>query len=156
MVKIQQKNKGWLGKLLKRWGTQDELAIGWPAGTANVGIRYPDGTPVVLVAAVNTFGSQSRGIPARPFMQQSAEPAIEATVPVSAALIPALNAGKIDKAGILQHMGPYAVAAFQRTITTATWAPNHPETIRRKQSAQPLIDTGLMRQSLTFLVRKPG
>lgn len=156
VARVKQKNPGWLPRLLKRWGDQSELAIGWPSGTDAVGIKYPDGTPVVLVAATNTFGSQSRNIPARPFMQESAVPAIDATQPVAAGLIPALNAGKTTIEQILQTMGPFAVGAFQRTIQTGKWEPNAPATIARKKSERPLIDTGLMRQSITFVVRKPG
>jgi len=155
-VTIKQSNPGWLKKLLARWKDAPELAIGWPTGTNAVGIKYPDGTPVVLVAAVNNFGSQSRGIPARPFMTESAAPAVEATKPIAAALMPAVNSGKATLAEVLQRMGPFAVGAFQQTIVSGNWVANSPVTIARKDSAQPLVDTALMRQSRTFVVRKPG
>ena len=32
------------------------------------------------------------------------------------------------------------------------WAPNAPSTIRRKGSAQPLIDTGELRKAITYVV----
>lgn len=34
------------------------------------------------------------------------------------------------------------------------WPPNSPETIRRKGSANPLIDTGSMRKAITYVVRE--
>lgn len=155
MVVIKRKNPGWLEKLLARYRNESELAIGWPAGSRATSIRYPDGTSVVLVAAVNNFGSQSRGIPARPFMTESQAPAIAATAPVAAKLMPQLNAGRISAAEILERMGPFAVGAFQTTITDFAWTPNAASTVADKKSSKPLLDTGLMRSSLTYVVRKP-
>lgn len=152
-VEIKQKNKGWLQKLLKAYDNQDVLAIGYPASETG-GLRYPDGTGVILVAAVNNFGSAGRGIPARPFMTEGAEPAIEATQPIAAALIPLLNQGKVTPAQILKDMGPFAEAAFKAKLTEGPWEPNAPSTIADKGSSRPLIDTGLLRNSLTHVVRK--
>lgn len=155
-VVIKQTNKGWLEKLLKSYGQEAELAIGWPRSTEAVGIRYPDGTSVVLVAAVNNFGSSSRGIPARPFMSESAQPAVIATQPVAETMIRIVNRGKATIEDALTEMGPYAVGAFQTTITDHAWVPNAPRTVLEKGSDKPLIDTALMRNSLTFVVRKPS
>lgn len=155
-VIIKRKNPGWLEKLVKRYGERAELAIGWPASTSAVGIKYPDGTQVAFVAAVNNFGSASRNIPARPFMTESAAPALKATAPVAAIMVKAVNRGKATTEQALQEMGPFAVGAFQTTITDTAWVPNAARTVREKQSAKPLIDTGLLRSSLTFVVRKPG
>lgn len=152
-VTIKQSNPGWLSGLLRRYREQDVLALGYPASETG-SLRYPDGTPVVLVAAVNNFGSASKGIPARPFIHEGAVKAVEETQPVAAALVPALNAGKISKAQILEHMGPVAVGAQQSVFTEVTWEPNAQRTIDEKESAQPLIDTGLLRQSATYEVRK--
>jgi hypothetical protein len=155
VVVIKQKNAGWLQKLLKRYRNESELAVGWPTGTDATSVKYPDGTPVVLVAAVNNFGSQSRGIPARPFMTKGQQPAIERTAPIAQRLVPKINAGKATIEDVLEVMGPFAVGEFQEAITGATYAPNAPETVKKKGSSKPLIDTGLMRQSMTYVVRKP-
>lgn len=150
---IKQKNKGWLQKLVKSYENDDVLAIGYPASESG-GIRYPDGTSVALVATVNNFGSQSRGIPARPYMSESSQPAIEATQPIAAALIPLLNQGKVTPAQILKDMGPFAEAAFKAKLTEGPWEPNSEYTVEKKGSSRPLIDTGLLRNSLTHVVRK--
>ncbi len=153
-VEIKRKNPDWLKNLLKRYKEESVLAIGYPVGTSAIGLEYPDGTPVVLVAAVNNFGSASRGIPARPFMAQGAEPALEATMPIAKALMPKINEGKATIEQVLEKMGKFAEAAFKAQITDGSWVPNKPETIQRKGSQRPLIDTGLMRNSLTYAVRK--
>lgn len=154
-VTIKQSNPGWLDALLTRYREEAELAVGFPANTKAQGARYPDGTSLLLVAAVNNFGSSSRGIPARPFMHQAAEPAVRATEPVAVIMVKAINRGKATVKQALTEMGPYAQGAFQETIVSGGFAPNAPATIAAKGSATPLIDTGLMRQSLTWIVREP-
>jgi hypothetical protein len=156
-VRVHQTNPGWLARLRKIYSGPDaELAIGWPRGTAGPGLAYPDGTQVALVAAVQNFGSGSRGIPARPFLAVGAKDAVTATAPIAKALAPALNAGKISKAGILEHMGTTAVDAVKNRITAGPWEPLKAATIADKGSSRPLIDTGLMRNSITHIVREDG
>jgi hypothetical protein len=152
-VTIKQTNPGWLQKLLKSYENEDVLAVGYPASETG-SIRYPDGTPVILVATVNNFGSASQNIPARDFMGEGAEPAIEATAPIAAALIPLLNQGKVTPAQILKDMGPFAEAAFKAKLTEGPWVPNAPSTIREKGSSRPLINSSLLRNTLTHVVRK--
>lgn len=152
-VEVRHKDPNWLKRLLQRYRNESVLAVGYPASETG-GIAYPDGTPVVLVAAVNNFGSATRGIPARPFMTEGAEPAIAATAPIVEALIPALNAGKATIDDILKEMGPFAEAAFKEKITQGPWEPNAQQTVDEKGSSVPLIDTGLLRNSLTHVVRK--
>lgn len=150
---VRRKDPGWLKRLLRRYESGPVLAVGFPVGTNGVSIKYPDGTPVLMVAAVNQFGSVSRGIPQRDFMTPGAVKAVDATRPIAEALVPALNAGKTTAADILTKMGPFAAASFQDAVTELRDPPNAQATIDAKGSDNPLIDTGLMRQSLTWAVR---
>lgn len=152
-AKVVHSNPGWLARLLKNYKNKEVLAVGYPASETG-GIRYPDGTPVTLVAAVNNYGSQSMGIPARPFMQEGAKAALAGDAgKVAAELVPLLNQGKITPAEILKQMGPYAEASFKGVFTGTAWTPNADYTIKEKGSAQPLIDTGLLRNTLIHVVR---
>lgn len=152
-AKVVQKNPGWLAKLLKSYENKEVLAVGYPASETG-GIRYPDGTPVVLVAAVNNYGSQSMGIPARPFMQEGSKAALSGDAgKVAAELVPLLNQGKVTVAEILRQMGPYAEASFKGVFTGVAWTENADYTVEKKGSAQPLIDTSLLRNTLTYVVR---
>ena len=45
---------------------------------------------------------------------------------------------------------------IQRKIVDGTFEPNAPSTIRKKGSSRPLIDTGRMRQSVNFIIRRKG
>lgn len=151
---IRHSNPGWLKKLLRRYSSDDVLAVGYP-GSETGGLMYPDGTPVLLVAAVNQYGSQSMGIPARPFMTEGGKASMTGdTADVAAGLVPLLNAGNITKEEILKEMGPFAEAAFKGAFTEVEWIPNAEYTVKMKGSAQPLINIGLLRNTLTHAVRK--
>ncbi|MNF96172.1 hypothetical protein D3C84_789530 [compost metagenome] len=94
------------------------------------------------------------GIPARPFMQEGAKAALAGDAgKIAAELVPLLNQGKITAAQILKEMGPFAEASFKGVFTGEAWTPNADYTIQRKGSSQPLIDTGLLRNTLTHVVR---
>lgn len=153
VAKVKQTNPNFVKELMERYKSKDVLAVGYPVGTTGVSTKYPDGTEVLLVAAVNNFGSASQGIPARPFMREGATPAVEATNPDIERLIPLLNQGKMTTTDILKVVGPKAEAAFKETILTGDWVPNKEITIERKGSSRPLTNTGLMRNTLTHVVR---
>jgi hypothetical protein len=106
---------------------------------------------------IHTNGSPLKNIPARPVL----EPALEDTQ--NRALIePELRdviTSSLDgnQAAALQHLnraGLLGQNAARGWFTNGKnhWAPNAPSTIRRKGSSRPLIDTGSMRQAITFVV----
>ena len=51
-------------------------------------------------------------------------------------------------------IGAAAVGIIQKEIVDGQWTPNAPSTIKKKGSDRPLIDTGHMRQSCHFVVKK--
>lgn len=52
----------------------------------------------------------------------------------------------------LSRLGVYVTGWIQRYMTELSTPPNHPVTIERKGSSNPLIDTGRLRQSITWRV----
>jgi hypothetical protein len=56
-------------------------------------------------------------------------------------------------AQILEQVGVKAAATVQQYMTDLRDPPNAPETIRRKGSSNPLIDTGALRQSVTYKIQ---
>jgi hypothetical protein len=52
----------------------------------------------------------------------------------------------------LQRLGIEAQGDVQMSIVSGGWAPNSPVTVKMKGSSRPLIDTGAMRQSVTYVV----
>ena len=112
--------------------------------------KYPDGTPVPLVAAVNEFGSPKMNIPERPFFRG-------ALVGLDKALKPILEAGVDPQKMVVDQqtaglLGEATKGRIQQSITDLSSPPNSPRTIARKGSSNPLIDTGKLRLLVTWKV----
>lgn len=111
---------------------------------------YEDGTTVAQVAAWNEFGTSR--IPARPFMMQTMtarSSEIKQMFQEGGKAI--LNGAGEDQ--VYNQIGIEGKAMMQEQIVNGSFAPNAPSTIRKKGSAKPLIDTGLMRQRVNYVVR---
>ena len=124
-----------------------EVCVGFQAGEKS----YEDGADVIDVAVYNEFGTST--IPARPFMKQSFENHQGELKKICESVVAEVsNGGKTQQA--LQKLGTYLRGLVQEEIVNGDFVPNSPVTIALKGSSQPLIDTGLMRQSVNFIVRK--
>ncbi len=138
-----------LGTALK--GGVDSIEVGFYDSA-----KYPDGTPVTTVAAAQEFGVGDGAdvdyIPERPFFRLA-----------SRSVRP--NLTKILKAGIdvkkmtvepfvAEKLGLEFQGEIQKSIKDLRDPPNAEATINRKGSSNPLIDTGFMRQSVTYKVQR--
>lgn len=123
-----------------------EVAAGFQEGSS-----YENGATVMEVAAYNEFGSSDT--PARPFMKQSFEShgdeLQDACDEVNRTLA---NGGNTQHA--LEKLGVIAKGLIQEEIVSGNFAPNAASTIAKKGSDKPLIDTGNMRQSVNYVVRR--
>lgn len=104
---------------------------------------------------IHSKGSDLKHIPARPVL----EPAIEANKDAISAELQAaaqLALDGQDPTPRLKRAGMASQNAARRWFTDPrnNWAPNAPETIQRKGSSQPLIDTGAMRAAITYVVKE--
>lgn len=144
-VRVKQKNSKAIGKahseMVKR--ASKEVAVGFPMGQAQA---YPDGTSVALVASSHVYGL---GVPKRDFMGFAKDEITNKTAPMIAK---ALKSGNKDS--LYEAAGLTAQAAIQNAIVALDEPPNSPKTIAQKGSANPLIDTGHMVQSVTYIVRE--
>ena len=114
---------------------------------------YENGATVAEVAAYNEFGSSSK--PARPFMKQSFENHESELQSGCDEVNAALSQGKTAEAA-LDRLGLLCKGLVQEEIVNGGFAPNAPATIRAKGSAQPLIDSSHMRQSVNYVIKKRG
>ena len=62
--------------------------------------------------------------------------------------------GQITAEQMLQAIGVFQKGLVQNDIVDGEFTPNAPSTIKRKGSDRPLIDTGKMRQSVNFVIKK--
>ncbi len=131
------------------------VKVGFPAG----GATYKDEETgeeelsVAEVAAFNEFGTSDGRTPARPFLSNSIDLHEEEITKFAEKLFKQLCKGRLDAKELMQKLGVFQKGVVQKEIVDGTYAPNSPYTIKKKGSDHPLIDTGLMRQSVTFIVQ---
>lgn len=122
---------------------------------ANASQKHPDSNITVgEIFMVNEFGSDDGHVPERsslrstfekdrPLMKQALSQATHDIV---------FRKDTVD--GALNHVGNVAVAAVRRTINEQVPPPNAPATVEDKGFNHPLINSGLMKNSVTHqLVR---
>lgn len=132
-----------------------DVLVGIPQVRAN---RSGEAINNASLMYIHTHGSPVNNIPPRPVI----EPAIAASgnreaiakelAGASKAFLeenPTLAKRQLERAGIA---GANASKAWF-TDPRNHWPPNAPSTIKRKGSDRPLIDTGALRQSITYVVR---
>ena len=114
----------------------------------------PDGADLVMVAAVQEFGSPEHNIPSRPFMRTTADRTVT-TLPkvLDASFDRLINGGTAYQT--LSQIGLWYQQQMQATLLTGPWVPNAPLTIARKKSSTPLIDTGHLRMSIRYALTTP-
>lgn len=126
-----------------------EVQVGFQAGEAT----EKDGADVAEIAAYNELGSSET--PARPFMRQSFENHQNQLQQACDVVNNTLSAGgTTDQA--LTKLGVFCKGLVQQEIVDGNFAPNAESTIARKKSDKPLIDTGRMRQSVNYVIKKRG
>ena len=140
-----------LMKELKDYAPKNNVTVGFHADT-KAGAPHPNKSKTkratlttVEIARINHYGVEGK-IPARPFLDVSiAQKQGDLMARVNSDLRRGLTP---DKA--MDRLGARAVGIVQKYITDLRTPPNSPRTIARKGSSNPLIDTGLMRQSVTY------
>lgn len=130
-----------------------KVFIGFQAGKKKHKGRNGKEADVAEIAMFNELGT-SRS-PSRPFLRQ--------TVDKNKAKIKQMckqTAKQIAKGGSAQQclklLGAFGVSLVQETIVSGTYKPNAPRTLEMKGSDKPLIDTGRMRQSVHYVIKRKG
>ena len=105
---------------------------------------------MAAVAAWNEFGTET--IPERPFFRR-------AIAEMEGGISNIVKAGIDTKKMVVDdrladRVGAYAQGQLQESLTALKEPPNAPSTIKEKGSSSPLIDTGHMRESVTWEVER--
>lgn len=106
------------------------------------------------IGAAHEFGVPKLGIPERPWLRPGIRSGTEDYIRLNRRNIIRIMKGEMTGAQALQQLGAMAVGKVQKYIRNGVFAPLKAATIRRKGSDKPLIDTGQMMQSITFVVRE--
>jgi len=126
-----------------------EVRIGFQHGEAS----EDDGTDICDIAAWNELGTEH--IPSRPFLRKSVDENEGKINQFLQAEARSLASGKTAET-LLNEIGNFQKSLVQEKITEGSFAPNAESTIRRKGSSKPLIDTGRMRQSVHYVIKRKG
>lgn len=145
--------------------TKSEVLIGIPDTRAE---RKPvdgeTGPPAsnALIGYVQEFGSPEKNIPARPFLVPGVQSIKDRAIPIlKKAGAAALDGDGKGVAKSLMTVGLMGQGAVQRKITEGTFEPLAERTLAKRRARgrtgiKPLIDTGALRQSITFVLRDKG
>ncbi len=131
-----------LEKIADDAGKGKTLSVGFMSGA-----KYPDGTNVAMVAAIQNFGAPEANIPARPFFSNM----VKAKSPGwGKDLGNALVVTRFDGETALGLMGEVIGSDLQTSIIETNEPELSPATIAAKGFAKPLIDTGVMLNSVSY------
>jgi hypothetical protein len=108
------------------------------------------------IAWKNEKGSFAEHIPARPFGSTMIPRYKEKIKKVVKNEFKAYLEGKQDLTQVFNRIGLSGQKFMQDNLKNGNWKPNSPTTVRIKGSSKPLIDTGQMRQSITYIVEDIG
>lgn len=150
-VKGDKKLGGALAKIRDRTRDFERLEV-------RIGVQenqqYEDGTPVAYVAAIHEYGAPEVGIPPRPFLRTTvAEKRKEWTGQMRDG-VEAVMLGAVSVDQALEMIGMGAAGDVKKTISTVSSPPLKQATIARKGHAKPLVETGLLLQSITSKVEE--
>ena len=147
-VKVQRRGGKKLQRLLREAGKGGVSGV--KVGFFSTA-RYEDGTPVAAVAAWNEFGTET--IPERPFFRNALAESERSVGRIS-------SQGGLDTKKMVVgeqlagRVGAHVQGKIRDSITALKEPPNAPETVRRKGSSDPLLDTGTLRNSVAWKVEQ--
>jgi len=142
-----------------------------------IGIFGEDDSEMVMIASVHEFGvdikvtNKMRGylhsigihlnpntktikIPERSFMRAGYDKEKENIIRQSEKLLEKVLKLELPVKVFFETLGELIVGMIQKYLTDLSSPPLHPATIKNKGSSNPLIDTGHLRESITYKVVK--
>lgn len=111
---------------------------------------YPDGTSVIAVGIIHEFGSPSNNIPQRSFLRSTINIKSKEYKVLLGKLAKKIVSGDRSMKESLGLLGLQAQGDVQKMITDITDPP------LKVREGNPLVDTGHLRQSITFEVDSSG
>ena len=118
--------------------------------------RHEDNPNIGLaeIAFIMENGSTVNNIPPRPFMQQTRTMNEKKVAGLSKKYLSAISTGKMSAMDAIKKLGASYEGAMKKIFLTGSFVGNAESTKKRKKSSKPLIDTGILRQSIKYKVAK--
>lgn len=156
-VRFSDKNRGYK-ELLHRMSLagirSKRVAVGVLGAKASA--SHGGGMTNVDVATIHEFGAPGANIPERSFIRAGVDEKLITIRKTMVRLSKSYITGKVDLDQTLGIIGQQVVGVIQAKIASNVPPPLAAETIRRKRSSRALIDTGQLRQSISYEVRHVG
>lgn len=149
-VRISSQDNGQLTQITNRANRLNGgVRVGYFASQGN----HNGKRPIMLgnLARLHEFGT--RKIPKRAFIKPAITQNRQNYANLVQSQIGRVLQGQMTVQSLWQLLGTRAVADIQQYMRNATFTPLNPATIKRKGSSKPLIDTGQLRQSVTYQVK---
>lgn len=152
-LKLTDKDKGWdeLKQIVLRLsGTPAYCLVGVQGREAAANTQGAPALTISQIASWNEFGNAR--VPERSFIRAC----IDEHRPAIQSRATRLGAGvlmqRMTAPQALALLGEYAVGLMKARIAAGIQPANAPSTIKRKRSSKPLIDTGQLRNSITYTI----
>lgn len=151
-IRRERKEPNFLDRLGRIFTGPQKVKVGFPAGGSSA-----SNIQKALWNHFGTKGGASGGgwggpIPERPFLSNAMRDNRNKYREGMQTAARAILAGNYDMRTALDRLGTLAQSDVQNEITALNTPPNAPATILRKGSSNPLIDTGEMRSSVTWII----
>lgn len=161
-LKLKDTDRGWhdlQAQVIKlsQHGHYTLVGVQGAEGAAN---HQGGGLTVAQIATVHEFGrtiATARGtivIPARSFLRAGVDEYKQAIQKRATLLGTGVMLLQFTAFQALSLLGEYTVGVIKQRIADGILPPNAPSTIRRKRSSKPLIDTGQLRNAITYTVER--
>lgn len=120
----------------------NSVKVGLPRGSN----AYPDGTSVIAVGLVHEFGSPQKGIPERSYMRSTLNEKNRDIKELFKKISKKIIRGELTKEEALELVGLQLQTDIREKITDI----DTPEL--KSRDGNPLVDSGHLRQSITYVV----
>jgi hypothetical protein len=128
---------------------EQQVFVGFQAGQ----VADDRGVDMAQIAMFNELGTSTA--PSRPFLRMSVDENEDKITTTCGRELESLKSGGTAET-ILRRVGALGVRLVQEKIGSGSFEPNAESTIRKKGSDKPLIDTGRMRQSVKYVIKRRG
>ena len=148
-------DEGPLRSVFRRHLSEAVKQAGAAAGaraSASAAAKSNDAIPLATIAAIHEFGSPDHNIPERSFLRAGIRRGMPKFRDVNFDSLRKVVLGKMPVEAAIERLGVVAVGEVKREFVVGRFKPLKPETIKRKGSSRPLIDTAQLRQSITYVV----
>ncbi len=116
------------------------------------------GISLIELAAIHEFGAPAAGIPERSFIRKTFKLRQRQLTRAIAKLANLAMLGRMPPEKALEILGAWSAGQVRDRILSGEGIPPplKPETVRRKGSSRPLVDTGRLLQAITYEVTFGG